>query len=165
VYYSQTFFEDLPVAFQNLSQGANQYQWSFGDGRSSTLVHPSNTYPDPGDYTICLIATNEIGCKDTVCKPITIHEEYWIYVPNTFTPDGDEFNTRFKPVMVNIVASEVSIYDRWGLLVFHSNDLMWEWDGTYENLLVPDGTYTYKISYETKQGITDKLVGHVNVLK
>ncbi len=164
-YYSQTFFEDLPVTFQNLSQGANQYQWSFGDGRSSTLVHPINTYPDPGDYTICLIATNEIGCEDTICKPITIHEEYWIYVPNTFTPDGDEFNTRFKPVTVNITQMEVTIFDRWGLLVFQSNDLRWEWDGTYENLTVPDGTYTYKISYVTKQGIEDKLVGHVNVLK
>ncbi|AEA44007.1 choice-of-anchor L domain-containing protein [Fluviicola taffensis] len=162
---SHTLFEDLPITFQNLTSGGNTYEWEFGDGQSSTLVHPNNTYDVPGTYYVTLIATNIIGCKDTVVKPITIQEEYWIYVPNTFTPDGNQFNNTFKASMINIKATEVFIYDRWGLLVFHSTSTRWEWDGTYKDLMVPDGTYTYKIKYTSKSNIEDTLIGHVNVLK
>lgn len=162
---STTLFEDLPITFQNLSSNAETYEWTFGDGNASTLTHPNNTYDVPGTYFVELIATNEIGCKDTVVKPITIKEEYWIYVPNSFTPDGDQFNNTFKASMINITETEVFIYDRWGLEVYHSTSLRWEWDGTYQGLLVPDGTFTYKITYQTKDGLKEQLVGHVNVLK
>ncbi|MNU69792.1 Calx-beta domain protein [compost metagenome] len=162
---SNILFEDLPITFQNLTVGGNTYEWEFGDGQSSTLVHPNNTYDVPGTYYVTLIATNIIGCKDTVVKPITIEEEWWIYVPNTFTPDGNLFNNTFKASMINIKETEVLIYDRWGQEVFHSTSIRWEWDGTYKDLLVPDGTYTYKIKYVTKSNIEDIIIGHVNVLK
>ena len=162
---SKTLFEDLPITFQNLSSNAVSYEWSFGDGHSSTLTHPNNTYDEPGTYIVELIATNQIGCKDTIYKPITIQEEYWIYVPNTFTPDGDQFNNTFKATMINITETEVFIYDRWGVEVFHSTNLRWEWDGTYKDLIVPDGTYTYKIIYQTIDGLKELLIGHINVLK
>lgn len=164
---SKTLFEDLPITFQNLSSGGggDTYYWEFGDGQNSTLVHPNNTYDVPGTYYITLIATNYLGCKDTVVKPITIQEEYWIYVPNTFTPDGNQFNNTFKASMINIRDIEVSIYDRWGLLVFYSTSTRWEWDGTYKDLPVPDGTYTYKIKYTSRSNVSDQIVGHVNVLK
>jgi gliding motility-associated-like protein len=162
---SNVLFEHLPITFQNLTVGGDTYQWTFGDGHSSTLVHPNNTYDVPDTYYVTLIATNSIGCKDTVIKPITIQEEYWIYVPNTFTPDGNQFNNTFKASMINIKQTEVSIYDRWGQEVFHSNSIRWEWDGTYKDFLVPDGTYTYKIKYVSNSGIEDTIVGHVNVLK
>ena len=162
---SNTLFEDLPITFQNLTIGGNTYEWEFGDGQSSTLVHPNNTYDVPGTYYVTLIATNYLGCKDTITKPITIQEEYWIYVPNTFTPDGNQFNNTFKASMINIKEIEVSIYDRWGLEVFHSTSIRWEWDGTYKDLLVPDGTFTYKIKFTTRSNLNGTILGHVNVLK
>ncbi len=162
---SNTLFEDLPITFQNLTVGGNTYEWEFGDGQTSTMVHPNNTYDVPGTYYVTLIATNYLGCKDTITKPITIQEEYWIYVPNTFTPDGNQFNNTFKASMINIREVDVTIYDRWGILVFESNSIRWEWDGTYKDQPVPDGTYTYKIKYTTRSGIYGEFVGHVNVLK
>ncbi len=162
---SNVLFEDLPITFQNLTIGGNTYYWEFGDGQHSTLVHPNNTYDVPGTYYVTLIATNAIGCKDTVVKPITIEEEWWIYVPNTFTPDGNLFNNTFKASMIGIKETEVFIYDRWGQEVFHSTSIRWEWDGTYKDLLVPDGTYTYKIKFVSKSNIEKTIVGHVNVLK
>ncbi len=162
---SHTLFEDLPITFQNLTSGGSSYEWEFGDGQTSTLVHPNNTYDVPGTYYVTLIATNYLGCKDTVVKPITIQEEYWIYVPNTFTPDGNQFNNTFKASMINIKEIDVTIYDRWGQQVFHSNSIRWEWDGTYKDLLVPDGTYTYKIKYTSRSNISDTIIGHVNILK
>lgn len=162
---SNTLFEDLPITFQNLTVGGNTYEWEFGDGQTSTMVHPNNTYDVPGTYYVTLIATNYLGCKDTITKPITIQEEYWIYVPNTFTPDGNQFNNTFKASMINIREVDVTIYDRWGILVFESNSIRWEWDGTYKDNPVPDGTYTYKIKYTTRSNIYGEFVGHVNVLK
>lgn len=162
---SNTLFEDLPITFQNLTVGGNTYEWEFGDGQTSTMVHPNNTYDVPGTYYVTLIATNYLGCKDTVTKPITIQEEYWIYIPNTFTPDGNQFNNTFKASMINIREVDVTIYDRWGILVFESNSIRWEWDGTYKDNPVPDGTYTYKIKYTTRSNIYGEFVGHVNVLK
>lgn len=163
---SHTVFNGLPITFANTSTDGVSYQWTFGDGHSSTEVNPNNTYDDPGTYTVTLIATNELGCTDTVQKPITIGEEYWVYIPNTFTPDGNMANNTFIISTINIVQIEVSIYNRWGQLVYFSNNLRDDsWDGTYKDELVPDGTYTYKVKYVTKSGIEDTLLGHVNVLK
>ena len=158
-------FEDLPVTFQNLSTGAVTYEWDFGDGQRSNLTHPSNTYDLPGQYEVTLIATNYLGCKDTVSKFITIQEEYWVYVPNTFTPDGNEFNNTFFASTIKIKELTIWIYNRWGENVFKSNDVHFVWDGTYDGFLVPDGTYTYKIRYQTNSGIEETIVGHINVLK
>lgn len=162
---SHTLFEDLPITFQNLSQGAVSYQWAFGDGNQSTVVHPNNTYDTPGTYLVTLVATNEIGCKDTVTKPITILEEYWVYVPNTFTPDGNRFNNLFDASTINISELNVWIYNRWGEAVFNSDKVDFAWDGTYKNLPCQDGTYTYKIKYVTRSGIEETIYGHINLLR
>jgi gliding motility-associated-like protein len=162
---SHTLFEDLPITFQNLTQGGVSYQWTFGDGQQSTDVHPNNTYSTPGTYLVMLVATNEIGCQDTVAKPITIGEEYWVYVPNTFTPDNNRFNNTFSASTINISELNVWIYNRWGEVVFSSDRVDFSWDGTYGGLVCPDGTYTYKIKYVTNSGIEETLLGHINLIK
>jgi gliding motility-associated-like protein len=162
---SHTRFEDLPITFQNLSTGAISYEWTFGDGQSSTVVHPNNTYDLPGDYTVTLIATNELGCKDTVAKIITIAPEYYVYVPNTFTPDGNRFNNYFSASTVNITELDVKIFNRWGQLVYQSDDIRFTWDGTYAAKNAEDGVYTYKIHYVTISGIEEVIIGHVALLR
>ncbi len=162
---SQVLFNDLPITFQNTTTGGDTYDWTFGDGHTSTQVHPNNTYDVPGTYTVTLIATNDIGCKDTVQKPITIEEEYWVYIPNTFTPDGNIVNNYFEISTINIKQIEVAIYNRWGQMIYSSSNLRDKWDGTYKDYLVPDGTYTYKVHYVSNSGFEETLLGHVNVLR
>jgi gliding motility-associated-like protein len=162
---SHTLFEGLPITFQNLTSGGVTYVWSFGDGNSSTMVHPNNTYQIPGTYTVTLIATNQLGCKDTVSKPIIILPEYYIYVPNAFTPDGNRSNSYFSASTVNIAQLNVKIFNRWGELIFESNELDFAWDGTYKGLKVQDGIFVYKIEYVTTGAIEDTIVGHVVLLK
>ncbi len=158
-------FNDLPITFQNSSQNAVSYEWTFGDGQNSTLVHPNNTYDEPGTYYVTLIATDEKGCKDTIQKPISIEEEWYIYIPNTFTPDGDRFNNYFQVSIVGIEVLTVQLFNRWGQLIFEDDNPRFKWDGTYKGKYVNDGTYTYKINYTTNSGRTNAIVGHVNVLK
>lgn len=162
---SNVFFNDLPITFQNNSINASTYEWTFGDGQNSTLVHPSNTYDEPGTYYITLIAIDDKGCRDTIVKPINIEEEWYIYVPNTFTPDGDRSNNDFRISTIGIKALEIKIYNRWGELIFEAFDPRFIWDGSYNGNLVNDGTYTYKINFVTNSGRDKRLLGHVNVLK
>lgn len=162
---SSILFNNLDITFANLSSNASTYQWDFGDGNTSTDVHPNNTYIDPGTYIVTLIATDDKGCVDTIRKPIMILEEFYIYVPNTFTPNEDDINEGFSVSMVNIASFKMEIYNRWGQKIVTTNDPYFIWDGTYKGKVVPDGTYSYKISYTARNEMEGKLIGHINVLR
>ncbi len=162
---SETVFNNLPIQFQNLTLNGVTYVWDFGDNNGSTDVHPSNIYLDPGFYNVTLIAYDDKGCTDTIMRPIEIEEEWYIYAPNTFTPDGDRFNNDFRVSTIGIQTMTVSIFNRWGEAVYTSNDLDFVWDGTYTGIYVPDGTYTYKIRFLTNSERQKIIVGHVNVIK
>jgi gliding motility-associated-like protein len=98
-------------------------------------------------------------------------EEIIYYIPNSFTPDGDEFNNIFTPIFtsgIDIHTFEMSIFNRWGEMVFETKDPLVGWDGSYGNqgLDVQSGVYTYKISFKTPQ-FDDRreILGHVNVVR
>ncbi len=162
---STLLFENVPITFENTSQNANYYTWIFNTGFQSNQTHVQYTFGDPGTYVVTLFAENEIGCIDSITKPIYIRPEHYIYVPNTFTPDGNRANDFFSVHTVNIVALDVVVFNRWGEAVFSSSKVDFTWDGTYEGLPVPDGPYVYKIEYRTIDNETGKLIGHVNVLR
>lgn len=155
----------LPITFQNLTQNGSTYQWDFGDGNTSTMVHPNNTYAEPGNYEIMLIATDRKGCIDTTYRVITILDEFYLYVPNAFTPDGDRFNNTFKISSINVVEFNIQIFNRWGELLFESDDKNFEWDGTHNGELVRDGTYVWKIFYRSVNDDEETITGHVSVLR
>ena len=162
---SNVFFHDLPITFQNNSINASTYEWTFGDGQNSTLVHPSNTYDEPGLYYITLIAIDDKGCTDTIVKPINIEEEWFIYIPNTFTPDGDRSNNDFRISTIGIKQLDIKIFNRWGELIFEAFDPRFVWDGSYAGSIVTDGTFTYIVNFVTNSGREKMLRGHVNVIK
>ncbi|TNF50463.1 MAG: T9SS type B sorting domain-containing protein, partial [Bacteroidetes bacterium] len=162
---SPLLFDDVPVTFTNTSLNAVDYFWEFGDGNVSTNVNPSNTYEEPGSYYITLIAIDEKGCRDTVTYPIGIEEAYYVYVPNAFTPDGHRDNSYFSASFYGVDRASVTIFNRWGELIFESNEMDFKWDGTYQGIMQQDGTYTWKITYITNSGREIKIVGHINLLK
>ena len=91
-----------------------------------------------------------------------------VLVPNAFSPDGNSINPVFKPVWYSPIPFEMWIYNRWGELVYFSDEVEGSWDG-YDLLgnLVQDGTYVWKIKYLSfKDGKTPiEIQGHVTVLK
>lgn len=160
------------VTFINTSYGATSYEWDFGDG--SALVYteePSVTYPpaNPTNYEVTLYAYSPLGCVDSMTREIFYKEDVIFYVPNAFTPDGDEFNQTFQPVFTSGFDPydfDLYIYNRWGELIFESHDSQEGWDGTFKGNLVQTGLYSWKIEFKTIY--TDERVlvtGHVNVLK
>jgi gliding motility-associated-like protein len=111
-----------------------------------------------------LIYTDVFGCIDTITKQISIG--YVLYIPNTFTPDGNRFNNTFFAKSINIQVIEFEIFNRWGELVFYSTDTEFDWDGTYNGKDCPDGTYVYRIRYNSITNRKEEVkIGHVTLLR
>lgn len=162
---TRPLFINLPITFENLSENATTYQWTFGDGSASAMVHPNNTYTVPGSYDIMLIAMDDKGCVDTIIRNIIIKDEFYLYIPNTFTPDGNRFNNVFEVSAIGVVEFEIKIFNRWGERVFDSNDVNFKWDGFYKGEPVQDGTYIWKIYYRSVNDDEDMISGHITVLR
>ena len=137
----------LTVNFNNNSTGATIFSWVFGDGNSSALQNPDNTYTATGTYTVILVVANAAGCTDTTTENITVYDGYQINLPNVFTPNGDFTNEIFRVKTVGVVSLEGNIYDRWGIKVFTWNGINDGWDGRLTSgQAAPDGTYFYIIN-------------------
>lgn len=159
-----------PVAFTNLSTGAATYEWNFGDFTGTfSEVHPVHIYEEQGFYLVYLVAFTQFGCSDTASQAILVEEPILYYVPNTFTPDNDQYNQSFKPLMtqgMEILGYQMVVFNRWGEVLFESNDAEFGWDGTYGGKIVQDGTYIWKIKYRVK-GVDkpQEMSGHVNLIR
>ncbi|WP_165779268.1 PKD domain-containing protein [Brumimicrobium salinarum] len=161
------------VDFLNNSTGGDTYQWIFGDSTISTDVNPSHEYDVEEEfYEVTLIAESSAGCMDTTFLIIEVEEELIYYIPNTFTPDGNNVNQVFKPIFTSgfdPMDYHFTVFNRWGEIVFESYNVDFGWDGTYGydgHGVVKDGTYIYKIDF--KRSNNDKrqeISGHVNVIK
>ncbi|EPB65761.1 PKD domain protein [Ancylostoma ceylanicum] len=160
------------VHFQNLSFLDVEYEWSFPGGVPgySNLERPKVSYPDgeTGIYPVTLIVTSELGCKDTLTQPLIVYPEVALYAPNTFTPDGDEYNQTWKVHMdgVDIYSFHLLIFNRWGEMVFESRDMDVPWNGRYNGKPVPSGSYTWTIS--AKDRLNDSKYewnGTLNILR
>ncbi|WP_090252723.1 gliding motility-associated C-terminal domain-containing protein [Lishizhenia tianjinensis] len=117
-----------------------------------------------GEYI--LDATNYCGTSTKYFELEGIDCSCNIYIPNTFTPDGDPYNNQFTPrSSCTFNQYELSIYNRWGELIFQSSDPEFNWDGSYKGKLVPEGVYVYILRYQALDEQDKLLTGHINVLK
>lgn len=138
----------LPVSTTNNSTGNGiTYDWSFGDGNTSSAFEPSNVYNNPGTYPLTLIVTSAEGCVDSMTIYISVFEPYYILIPNVFSPNGDGANDVFEILNTGIIDFHISIYDRWGLLMHEYTDPAGYWDGKREGKEAPDGTYYYILHF------------------
>lgn len=162
---------DNQASFNNSSIGAETYEWNFGDGTTSSAADPQHIYYSDGEesFIIQLIAFSELGCPDTTYGRIDMREDLIFYVPNTFTPDEDDYNQFFLPIFTSGFDPydfNLLILNRWGEILFESNNHQVGWDGTYGGKLVKDGTYVWKIEFRTKYTDERKVHhGHINILR
>ncbi len=161
---------DPVFQFTNTSTGADSYTWNFGDGTNSSAVNTSHTYPqEPGNYTVTLTASSANGCSDIATQIIKIYEDLLFYIPNAFTPNGDEHNSEFKPVFTSgfdPYSFTMIIYNRWGEVMFESHDPNAAWDGTYDGKVVKEGAYTWTVQFRDSESDKKyKYEGHFMVLR
>tara|TARA_B100001250_G_scaffold115257_1_gene97646 strand:- start:4321 stop:8340 length:4020 start_codon:yes stop_codon:yes gene_type:complete len=186
------FLDNSTIKASEISE--NSY-WDFGDGSTSTYNNyesPFHTYTDTGLFNVMLYLENIGGCKDSTNHTVCIIPDMEIYVPNSFTPNGDNCNDEFYIKGVGGFHSfNIKIYQRWGSdIIFESNEIlisnhltdedicnttinignyykMGVWDGIMTNKLeAPQATYAYLINYtHTKDSPSETLSGFIILLR
>ena len=166
-----------PIYTTNLSIKADSYLWEFGDGAKSTEYQPSHVYLDTGYYDITLIAKTEKGCADTVTYEniLQVVDGNEILIPNAFTPSldgptggsrfGDGRNDVFYPVTEGVIAYRMQIFNRWGELLFNTEDKNMGWDGYYNGKLCPSDVYIYKIDFKFIDGRETMKFGDITLIR
>jgi len=155
------------------------WHWDFGD---ETLKYnqpnPSHMYDDSiGIVEVQLIAIDAAGCRDTAVRQIWIENEFWIYIPNSFTPDNNGFNDYFC-LSYNGVLTETfyfNIFDRYSNLVYQTNDIDdlkclsntngWNGLNFRTGNELPMGTYIYEIYFQDFEGWKHQEVGQIHLIR
>ena len=163
----ETNMIDPTFHFYDQSTHADQWNWDFGDGNTSTLKNPMHTYAAKGIYTVKLVTLNSGGCIDSIIKTIEVKPEFTFYIPNTFTPNGDNDNETFSGKGQEIIEYEMLIFDRWGNKIFQTNDLNTGWDGRANGgtEIAQEDVYVYEINLKDFTGKAHFYAGNVNLIK
>lgn len=151
------------------------WEWVFtaenGTVQTSNLQNPMFNLSKNavGNMTFQLTVSTNQGCSDNASSILTILEDAAIYLPNTFSPDGDAFNNTFQAVGKNISSKgfELTIFNRWGEIIFSSQDPNIGWDGyVVDRGPAPVGVYSYRLSYRfANQSKSEVIRGHVHLLR
>ncbi len=149
------------------SYGISYWNWSFGDGSNSTSEsqNPSHTYQDTGTYCAKLVVMDANGCTDTATNCLVIDPAYNLYIPSAFTPNSDGANDVFIPKGNYIKNFEMYIFDRWGMKIYYTNNILKGWDGSVKGVTAQEDTYVYKIQVTDSKNTPHSYIGSVNLLK
>jgi len=168
------------VRMINLSSLGATFEWHFGDGAISFDFEPIHYYPEAGVYDVTLIVGTDTypQCFDTMTKlgAVVAAEPCNIYFPNAFIPDasgpqggsyviGDPSNKIFHPIQEGVEEYVLEIYNRWGELIFRTEDVNYGWDGYFRGKLVNTGVYVYKVWATCSNGNRIKKAGDVTVYR
>jgi gliding motility-associated-like protein len=159
---------DPRVFFQDGSYGADYWTWEFGDplnSATSSLQNPVYEFGQQGEYSIILTAANDFGCQDSTLKKLTVYSDFRFYIPNSFTPNSDDRNEKFFGKGAGIMTYNMQVYDRWGKLVFESNDPEYQWDGTTGGKVSPQGMYVYRFNVRDMNSNWHQYTGEVYLIR
>jgi len=161
--------ENIPTTFTNLSDPAIRYKWLFGDGDSlitisqDTLV--KHQYLQTGVYNACLITYNDIGCSDTLCRSIQASVNPLVEVVTAFTPNNDGKNDRAVVIGFGVSKMTFRVFNRWGQLMFESNDPKIGWDGRFNGADQPMDVYGFTLDAELLTGEKMKKSGSITLIR
>jgi len=170
---TETTVVDGQVEFINQSTvlGNNTYAWNIGGLYSSNNIDESYLFLNSGNFVVTLVATSNEGCVDDTALIVIVNPDVVLYVPNAFTPgnkDGlnDLFQIFLPPAGVDFATFSLAIYDRWGELIYSTNDVNAFWNGSKNNTgpQLKQDVYVYKISFKDEKKRLYKKVGHVTLL-
>jgi gliding motility-associated-like protein len=157
------------VQFLDKSQGAAHWNWQLDKYKTSIEQNPIFTFPDTGLVKIRLIVTHAKGCKDSLIKYLDIRPVVLWHMPNAFTPNGDGLNDGFfgKGFLEGATNFNMTIWNRWGELVFETSDHTEEWNGRVQNTggMSPSGVYVYLVTFTGPRGEPFEFRGFATLVK
>ncbi len=135
--------------------GAETGTWFWGDGSSEPFdpgMSPKHFYNgEKNRYRVKLVVQNAGGCTDSAEADYCYRDTVVYYIPNAFTPNNDGFNDKLESVVIGATEFEMLIYNRWGQIVFKSDNASQFWDGTYRGTHCPEGVYAYRIKFKGRK--------------
>jgi gliding motility-associated-like protein len=128
--------------------------WDFGDGNSSAAPSPSYRYANKGTYFVTLKVFDDAGCLIKASQEIQV-QDYYLEIPNVFTPNGDSLNDTFFPKFRFVRNLQLQVMNLWGELIYRSQGQEGPgWDGFVSGQKAPEGVYVYKLRYQVPDGHT-----------
>jgi len=155
---------DAVLELTDASQHALEWDWNLGDGTLSNLSSPEHRYTEPGTFDIILTVTNG-NCQDTKFGKVKVEPIVTFYIPNTFTPNNDGKNDTFFAQGEGFETYNMKIFDRWGELLFETNNPLEAWDGSYKGAQVESGVYVYEFYFIDLYFNDHSYVGHVTLMR
>lgn len=159
---------DPEISIKDMSIGSEMWLWDFGDGQTASVYSPDpHVYADTGAYTVTLIVSTQYDCLDTSYQNVIIEPDFWVYIPNAFTPNDDGINDTFMAKGVFIKEFEMQIFDRWGNMVFISDNIDKPWDGKVSNgnEIAQQDVYIYSLKVVDFKMVKHNYKGLVTLLK
>lgn len=147
------------VSFENISSDATDFIWRMPGGTPnvSTLENAQTIYPDGivDKYPVELVAISNFGCRDSISEIVEIISEVILFTPNSFTPDNDQHNPVWRPVIegIDLLEYELVVYNRWGEMIWKTQDKEIGWDGTVNNRPAPSDIYMWSVK---AKGLLDR---------
>ena len=132
----------------SIGNGPFVYGWVFDRFGGSAEENPYGEFLDSGVMSVSLTVTDRFGCEKDTVKQFRVLPITKMFIPNAFSPNANGLNEVFKPYgIAYVLRYQMQIYNRWGELLYITQDLHQGWDGTYRGVDVPEGVYMYNISY------------------
>ena len=141
-----------------VASGGTSYLWNTGASSAQILMKPLET------TTYCAMVTNANGCKREACVEVQVRAESTLYIPNVFTPNGDGINDEFQTLSYNLSEFDIKIFNRWGQLLFQTNDPLKGWDGSFRGQTVA-GVYVFILKAKGNDGSEYRKSGHITLIQ
>jgi len=163
---ARTYLNTPTISFTHPPSINTSVNWDFGDGVTlQDVFYPIHIYDSVGQYDVSLIVLNDLGCVDTTIYQVIIDPAYFtLFIPNSFTPNNDNYNDLLVTQGTFIVDFNIKIFNLWGSKLFESNDLDKYWDGTFQGEFVQQGKYTYLVEVVDMNGIIHEFTDIVNLI-
>ncbi len=155
-----------PTVFTDASVNATSWLWNFGNGNTSNSQNPSFEFTTGGSFPVVLIVTSADGCTDTTIAHLLFEDIYSLFIPSSFTPNGDEINPIFYAYGFGMNTFRMEIFTRWGESIFVSSDIMKGWNGLLQNgSPAPQGVYDFKVDVEFYNKKSQTVMGKVTLIR
>jgi gliding motility-associated-like protein len=161
--------ENTPTTFTNLaSPDAIRFKWLFGDGDSlltTSRLNIQHQYNATGKYNACLVVYNSAGCADTLCQPVDALVAALVDVPNAFTPNSNDVNSKVFVRGFGVTKLKFTIWNRWGQKIFETGSMSEGWDGRYKGEMQPMDVYAYTLYAEFFDGTKTNKKGDITLIR
>lgn len=167
-YYTKqrSWENEVDIQYTDTSLGAQSWKWDFASMGTSADQNPKLYYVDTLTQLTRLIVTNSVGCNDTTTKLLFIAPDVVYYMPSAFTPNDDNINETFKPIGLSYAINyKFIIFNRWGEILFKTDNPQLGWDGKFDGELVEQDLYFYRLEFVGVDELRHEEKGNIMILR